>query len=65
MEQLGFNYIINSQSLWGDYETVPGLSICELIRPQDAPFVSVARYAWNGRLRRLVRSEEELKEALA
>lgn len=65
MEQLGFNYIINSQSLWGDYETVPGLSVCELIRPQDASFVSVARYVWNGSCRRLIATEEEMKEALA
>jgi uncharacterized protein (TIGR02680 family) len=61
MEQLGFNYLINSQSLWGDYDTVPGLSICELIRPQNAPFVSVARYVWNGSYRRLITTKEELE----
>lgn len=64
MEQLGFNYLINSQALWGDYETVPALSICELIRPQDAPFVSVARYLWNGKRRSLITAEEQWKEAL-
>lgn len=65
LEKLGFNYLINSQFLWGDYDTVPSLSICELIRPQDAPFVSVARYLWNGRTRRVIHSVEEFQEALA
>lgn len=48
VEQLGFNYIMNSQALWGDYDTVSRLSICELIRPKNAAFVSVARYLWDG-----------------
>ena len=65
LEKLGFNYLINSQYLWGDYDTVPALSICELIRPQEAPFVSVARYLWNGRTRRVIHSVEEFQEALA
>ena len=54
MEKLGFNYIINSQSLWGDYDTVPALSICELVRPLNQSCVSVARYYWNGKVRSLV-----------
>ncbi|WP_170163471.1 TIGR02680 family protein [Brevibacillus gelatini] len=48
VEQLGFNYIMNSQALWGDYDTVSRLAICELIRPKNADFVSVARYLWDG-----------------
>lgn len=48
VEQLGFNYIMNSQALWGDYDTVSRLAICELIRPKNAAFVSVARYLWDG-----------------
>lgn len=48
MEKLGFNYIVNSQALWGDYDTVSALSICELVRPKNAPYVTVVRYYWNG-----------------
>lgn len=49
VEKLGFNYIMNSQVLWGDYAAVRGLSICELVRPQNANYVTVIRYQWNGR----------------
>ncbi|WLR52517.1 TIGR02680 family protein [Bacillus tianshenii] len=51
VEELGFNYIINSQALWGDYDTVSSLSICELVRPKNAPFVTVLRYHWDGKTR--------------
>lgn len=60
LESLGFNYIINSQSLWGDYDTVPALSISELVRPQNAPYVTVIRYYWNGKNKRLLRPMEQL-----
>lgn len=53
VEQLSFNYIMNSQALWGDYDTVRSLAICELIRPKNAPYVSVMRYHWDGRTRTL------------
>lgn len=52
--ELGLDYIINSQVLWGDYDTVPALAICELIRPDNADFVTVIRYNWNGKVRKLV-----------
>lgn len=48
VEQLGFNYIMNSQVLWGDYETVTSLSVCELVRPKNANYVTVIRYKWDG-----------------
>lgn len=48
VEELNFNYIMNSQALWGDYDTVSKLSIAELVRPKNAPFVTVIRYFWNG-----------------
>lgn len=52
--ELGLDYVLNSQILWGDYETVPSLSICELIRPDNADFVTVIRYNWNGKVKELV-----------
>jgi hypothetical protein len=54
VEQLGFNYIMNSQALWGDYDTISSLSICELVRPKNADFVTVIRYQWDGNQRSLV-----------
>jgi uncharacterized protein YPO0396 len=54
VDELNLDYIINSQVLWGDYETVPSLSIYELIRPNNADFVTVISYLWNGKVRRLL-----------
>jgi len=64
VEELGFDYIMNSQILWGDYDTVSALSICELIRPKNADFVSVIRYVWDGKTRKLVGDEMEKEESL-
>ena len=57
LEELELNFIMNSQILWGDYDTVPALSICELVRPNNANYVSVIRYRWNGQVRELVTKE--------
>ena len=51
VEKLDFDYIMNSQALWGCYSTVHALRIIELIRPANAPFVTVVCYTWNGRER--------------
>ena len=57
LEELDLNFIINSQILWGDYDTVPSLAICELVRPNNANYVSVIRYRWNGKVRELLTKE--------
>ena len=54
LEELRLNYIINSQILWGDYDTISKLAIAELIRPKNAQCVSVIHYYWNGKVRELV-----------
>lgn len=51
VHKLDFDYIMNSQSLWGCFETVRGLRIAELFRPQNSQTVSVIRYTWNGQER--------------
>lgn len=48
VHKLDFDYIMNSQALWGCFETVKGLKIAELQRPQNSQTVSVIRYTWNG-----------------
>ena len=55
--ELDLSFIANSQVLFGDYETVPALGIYELIRPENATFVTLIRYLWNGRVRQLVPEE--------
>lgn len=69
IEELKLNFIINSQILWGDYDTIPALSVCELVRPNNADFVTVIRYRWNGKVRELLTDkavfEQELDEIAA
>jgi uncharacterized protein YPO0396 len=54
MVEFEFNFMINSQILWGDCETVPSLAIYQLIRPENAKYVSVISYVWNGKTREMV-----------
>lgn len=54
MVEFEFNFMINSQILWGDYDTVPALAIYQLIRPENVKFVSVIRYLWNGKQKLIV-----------
>ena len=48
-----FDYIMNSQVLWGDYASVKGLAIYELFRPENARFVTVIPYEWDGHIKRM------------
>lgn len=57
MISLDLNFIINSQVLWGDYDTVPGLAIYHLLRPLNAKSVTVLRYIWNGNEKLLITEE--------
>lgn len=54
LRELNLDFVINSQILWGDYDTVPSLAISELIRPDNATFVTVIRYLWNGKIKELI-----------
>ena len=54
LTELDLEYVINSQVLWGEYDTVPSLSICELISDVNRKVVSVMRYYWNGKKRELL-----------
>lgn len=48
---LDFDYIMNSQALWGCYSSARNLNIVELHRPGNASFVTLMRYFWNGSAR--------------
>lgn len=49
LKEMDLDYILNSQVLWGDYDTVSNLAICEIVRPANADYVTVIRYHWNGK----------------
>lgn len=55
LEKLGFGYIINSQSLWGCFKTIPKLNIAELIHEKNSDFITVIKYEWNGKIKKLVK----------
>ncbi len=51
VQRLDFDYIMNSQALWGCYDTVKALKIAELLRPANSDVVTVINYHWDGRER--------------
>lgn len=51
IDDLGFDYILNSQALWGDYDTVNSLNIYNLIREKGSDYVAHIKYHWNGKER--------------
>ena len=48
VQKMDFDYIMNSQSLWGCYDTVNGVRFAELYRPMNSQVVTIIRYRWNG-----------------
>ena len=51
VRKFDFDYIMNSQVLWGCYDSVPFLRIAELLRPANSQVVTVIYYLWNGKQR--------------
>ena len=62
LKYLDIDFIINSQVLWGDYDTIDDLSICELIRPQNSQIVTVERYRWNGKYKEIINDRKEFNK---
>ncbi len=54
---LDFDYVMNSQALWGCYDSVHSLDIAELHRPANASVVTILRYHWDGVRRRMLEDE--------
>lgn len=59
LTDMGFDYMMTSQVLWGCYDTVPSVSIYEILRYNDADYVTLIRYHWDGHMRRMITEEEE------
>lgn len=62
MAEFKFDFIINSQVLWGDCDTLDALAIYQLIRPENARFVTVMPYIWNGNVREMLQNEQEVEQ---
>lgn len=54
LTKLELEYIINSQVLWGEYDTIPSLAINELVSDPELKVVTIIRYIWNGQKRELM-----------
>lgn len=54
LTDMGFDYMMTSQVLWGCYDTVPQLAIYEIYRPKDSDVVTLFHYRWNGETRTLI-----------
>lgn len=65
LKYLDIDFIINSQVLWGDYDTIEDLSICELIRPQNSSVVTVERYRWNGKYKEIIDNRYEYNKEVS
>lgn len=63
LSSLNLDYILTSQALWGDYDTISNLAIAELLRPNNAQAVCVKRYRWNGKVKEIV-LKKELNDAI-
>lgn len=59
INQFKFDYLMNSQVLWGDYPSVKSLAIHELFRPENAKYVTVISYEWNGKVKQLLTNDYE------
>ena len=62
MAEFEFDFIINSQVLWGDCDTLDALAIYQLLRPENAKFVTVMPYLWNGHARVMLEDESEMEK---
>ena len=62
MTEFQFDFIINSQVLWGDCDTLDALAIYQLLRPENAKFVTVMPYLWNGKAKEMMDDEEKMEQ---
>jgi uncharacterized protein (TIGR02680 family) len=65
MTEFEFDFIINSQVLWGDCDTLDALAIYQLVRPENAKFVTVMPYIWNGKSKEMLESEGAMERRAA
>ncbi|SHK05470.1 TIGR02680 family protein [Anaerobranca californiensis DSM 14826] len=49
LKEMDLDYLLNSQVLWGTYDTVENLAIAQIERPDNSEYVCVSRYLWKGK----------------
>jgi hypothetical protein len=52
--QLDLDFVITSERLWGDHETVPSLAIYEALRDPSQRGIAQYEYRWDGRQLRAI-----------
>lgn len=52
IREFDLDFVMTSESEWGCYAELPGVSICHLLRREDIDAVHVSRWTWDGRMRR-------------
>ncbi|MGL4761934.1 MAG: TIGR02680 family protein [Sarcina sp.] len=55
LESLNLDYVLNSQVLWGTYDSVESLAIYEIIRYDEEVIVPI-KYEWNGKVKTVIGS---------
>ena len=59
LDKLDIDYVLTSQQLWGDYESIKHLAISELYHPINSKVVSIINYKWDGKSREKVADVSE------
>lgn len=52
IREFDLDFVMTSESEWGCYAELPGVSICHLLRREGIDAVHVSRWTWDGRARR-------------
>jgi uncharacterized protein YPO0396 len=52
IREFDLDFVMTSESEWGCYAELPGVSICHLLRREGIDAVHVSRWTWDGRTRR-------------
>lgn len=65
MTEFDFDFIINSQVLWGDCDTLDALAIYQLLRSENVKFVTVMSYLWNGKAKEMLENERQMEQRAA
>ena len=52
--QLGMDFVLTSERMWGCFPSVPSLEIYEAVRDAAHPGVALVHFRWDGQRRHLV-----------
>ena len=62
LNDMELDYVMTSQILWGDYQTIKHLAISELHHLAGSDVVSILKYKWDGIKRSLITHEREYQD---